>query len=148
MLRQRIGARVGIRSVATTPLARDGRDNIFVLRERRATSCLLFRPRSVLSVYSETSASHETVCLPFPYARSFPSRCGTSTPVRFPYLSLSIYLSASVCLFISVHLSHFRGRRISLSVTPRASLPTFLFYKIDRTDETEETHSMGRNVRI
>lgn len=85
--------------------ARSGRDNIFVLRERRATSCLLFRPRSVLSVYSETSASHETVCLPLSLRSLFSvqmrrifSSCAFRTCL---YLSIRLYVS----LFPSTYLS-------------------------------------------
>jgi len=125
------------------------RGNIFVLREKRATSCLLFRPRSVLSVYSETSASHETVCLPFLYARSFPIRCGVSSPYRF-FVPVFIYLS--VRLYVSLFPSTCLTSVAAVSLLPQrpalACLPTFLFYKIDRTDETEETRSMGRNMRI
>jgi len=83
---------------------RSGRDNIFVLRERRATSCLLFRPRSALSVYSETSASHETVCLPFPYSFfSVPMRHISSPRVLF--VPVFIYLFASMSLYFRLPIS-------------------------------------------
>lgn len=126
------------------------RSNIFVLREKRATSCLLFKPRSVLSVYSETSASHETVYLsPFPMlalSRSdtaYPPPCRFFVPI-FIYLSIRLYVSLfpSTCLTPLAAVSLFPQRPVL------ACLPTFLFYKIDRTDETEETRSMGRNTRI
>lgn len=90
---------------------RRGRDNIFVLRERRATSCLLFRPRSVLSVYSETSASHETVCLspfPSPTHSLFPApERGAFSSFRLfrTCLYLSIYLSASMSLYFQLLVS-------------------------------------------
>lgn len=105
--------------------------------------CYLFIPKQ--AHLTKQSAS------PLPFSRSFPSRCGVSSsralfvPV-FIYLSIRLYVS----LFPSIYL--FRGHRISFffrdASRPHAPLPTFLFYKIDRIDETEETRSMGRNTRI
>jgi len=152
MLRQRIGTTIGIRGGGIHRGSRRGWGNIFVLRERRAMSCLLFRPRSVLSVYSETSASHETVCLsPFPSYTLALSRPDTAHSPRASFAPVFIYLSIRLLrLFIFDYSSHFRRSYRAVSPFPRAlaRLPTFLFYKIDRTDETEETRSMGRNTRI
>jgi len=80
-----------------------------VLGERRATSCLLFRPRSVLSVYSETSASHETVCLcPFPFPVPM-RRIAIHPPLRF----------SCACLYLSIcpppRASPFSSIRLTLS---------------------------------
>jgi len=103
--------------------------NIFVLREKRATSCLLFRPRSVLSVYSETSASHETVCFLFPYARSFPIRSRRILPIPLfrtcLYLSIRLYvfLFPSTCLTLLV-------AAISLPATPSHACLRFSFIKL------------------
>jgi len=152
MPRQRIGARVAIRGGAASSPARNGcRDNTFVLGERRATSCLLFRPRSVLSVYSETSASHETVCLcplslhPSPMRRiAIPplAPCAFRAPV---FIYPSVRLGAPLHSRPSVSLSR---HPLGISLPRRARTPLFLFYKIDRTGETEETRSVGRNARI
>jgi len=158
MPRQRIGARVAMQGgAASSPAARNGcRDNTFVLGERRATSCLLFRPRSVLSVYSETSASHETVCLcPFPFPVPM-RRIAILPPLRFSCacLYLSICPPPRASPFSSIRLARSPPSRYLASPRhlprppPRSRGPLFLFYKIDRTGETEETRSVGRNARI
>lgn len=144
MLRQRIGATVKIRGMVFFPLAAGGITfSCYEKGEPRAV-CYSGRDRRYLFIPKQAHLTKQSAS-PFP-TRSFPSRCGISPLlVCFSYLSLSIY--SPLCLFISAYLSLSRPSCLFFSPRP-PRLPTFLFYKIDRIDETEETRSMGRNTRI
>lgn len=70
--------------------------------------------------------------------------------LRAIFVPVFIYLSIRlrVSLFSSACLTFAAAVSLCQDDSPLARPPTFLFYKIDRTDETEETRSMGRNMRI
>lgn len=98
--------------------------------------CFVFRPRSVLSVYSETSASPSSApCLPFRHS------CSSFFP--FSFFSTPFYLSASTSLSLSLSLFRFL-------LFPRMGRATYFtrafFYKIDRIVEIEDTDSRGAGV--
>lgn len=140
MLRQSIGTTVGIRG---------RRGNIFVLSRKASHEpvcysgrdrCYLFIPKQA-HLTKQSASPFPTLALFDPMWRILP------VPALFRtclYLSIRLYVSLfpSTCLTLVAAVSLFPQR------SALACLPTFLFYKIDRTDETEETRSMGRNTRI
>lgn len=119
--RQRIGTRVGIRGTVSVC---NGRDNIFVLRERKESHELFAIQAAIgaICLFRNKRISRNSLASLFPTLAL--SRCA-----RFSYLSLSIYLSACASLYFRLLVSLSRRPYFFAGDSPLARL-RFSFIKL------------------